>query len=32
MTVIEAQPRILMRGVTEAIAERIAERHGAASV
>ncbi len=32
VTVIEAQPRILMRGVTEAIAGRIAERHGTGGV
>ena len=32
VTVIETQPRILMRGVTEAIAGRIADRHGAAGV
>jgi 3-phenylpropionate/trans-cinnamate dioxygenase ferredoxin reductase component len=32
VTVIEAQPRILLRGVTEAIAKRIAERHAAANV
>jgi len=32
VTVIEAQPRILMRGVTEAVARRIAERHDVAGV
>lgn len=32
VTVIEAQPRILMRGVTEAVARRIAARHEAAGV
>jgi 3-phenylpropionate/trans-cinnamate dioxygenase ferredoxin reductase subunit len=32
VTVIGAQPRILLRGVTEAIAGRIAERHAAAKV
>ena len=32
VTVIEAQPRILMRGVTEAIAGHIADRHDAAGV
>lgn len=32
VTVIESQPRILLRGVTEAIATSIAERHAAAGV
>jgi 3-phenylpropionate/trans-cinnamate dioxygenase ferredoxin reductase component len=32
VTVIEAQPRVLMRGVTEAVADVVAKRHAAAGV